>query len=101
MMAPVVFTPRSSPDSEPAWPRSSRSSADAVGKASPITTVTGRTVRIAAPIRTPIDTSGWLGVERRGCEMTRISPATLRIATAICEQREDADRVLDPRAERR
>ena len=46
-IAPVVLTARSAPDSLPASERSSRSSADAVGKAMPSTIVTGRTTMIA------------------------------------------------------
>ena len=84
-MAPVVFTPSSSPDSEPAVPRSSRRSSDAVGKASPITIVTGSTVSTAEPNSTPSEHQGLAGSSERGCEITRIRPATLSTATAICE----------------
>ena len=100
MIAPVVFTPSSKPGLGPGVPRSSRSSSDAVGKARPITIVTGRTVSTAEPNSTPIETSGRPDRATRGCEITRIRPATLRIATANCDDREDPDRILDPRPER-
>ena len=86
MMAPVVFTPSSSPDSDPAVPRSSRSSSEAVGKARPSTIVTGSTVRTAdAEQRRRSRTAAAPGRATRGCEITRISPATLSTATAICD----------------
>ena len=70
-IAPVVFTPSSSPDSEPAVPRSSRSSSEAVGKARPSTIVTGRTVRTAAPEQ-DADGHQRLGrVERRAAARSR------------------------------
>ena len=85
MMAPVVFTPSSSPDSDPAVRRSAGRSSDAVGKARPNTIVTGRTVSTAELNRTPIENSGRAGSRTRGWEITRISPATLSTATAICD----------------
>ena len=78
---------------------SSRSSSDAVGKARPITKVTGRTVSTAAPNRTPTDSSGWLAIQRARLRDHEDQPGHAEDRHGDLRDRQDPDRVLDPRAE--
>ena len=83
-IAPTVLTAISEPDSRPACRASSASSAEAAGKLRPITTVTGRTTRIAEPARARSVASDWLGVKNSGRTTTPTSPSRTSAATRIC-----------------
>ena len=98
-IAPTVLTAISEPDSRPACRASSASSAEAAGKLRPMTTVTGRTTRIAEPVKARSVASDWLGMKFSGRTTTTTSPSRTSPATEHLRHGQEADRVGDPRSD--